>query len=403
MILPCHLVQVINHWYHGWHLEQETLDQACEEVAQWERWFQAESGFWVVEEEKAELLAIETGLAELSRSLRQAQWRSCFDQMRRVEGLMGSVNERRARAPYSPIPALHHCILAGGAVIIGQGQWECLEARWALVETYLDNLESAFRDELESLPEEVSSALWVGFERAQQAVDHGRKAYGDADALQQALKMLQEAGQLLVFLPRRQQTLAEELERAASLKIPLVGGRLESDLQAPPEEWPQRARLRLEVTLPVLERLVVEEGRGVLLPPGRENLWDPLDLALARVRQFYQTRSSSQGLREYLQVLSKAFEDLESARLRPEALSSELASRCVALCRSVLRGEMPDPAVAELRDELLTLPAWAEVARGFTDYLSSGEAEALQRAAWAAPAASEGLAGGGSGLSIVAE
>lgn len=402
MILPRHLVLVINHWYHGTDLEEETLANAWEEVAQWERWLQAESGFWVVEEEQAELLAIESGLSQLSHALDRSQWQSAFRLLRQLEGWMGTVNERRERAPYSPLPALHHCILAGGAVIIGQGQWQCLESRWVLVETYLDNLESSFRDELESLPEGVSSAVWVGFERAQQAVDLGRKAQ-EPEALRAALKMLQEAGELLVFLPRRQQKLAEELEAAARLKIPVVGGRLESDLQAPAEEWPQRARLRLEVTLPVLERLVYEEGRGVLLPPGQEGLWDPLDLALAQVRKFYETRSNSQGLFEVLEKLSKAFLDVDSARVRPEALSSELAAGCVKLCRSVLRGEMPDPAVADLRDELAPLPAWAEVAQALSDYLSSGEAKDLQRAAWAAPAASQALASGGSGLSFVAE
>ncbi|MFN8612065.1 MAG: hypothetical protein U0931_31260 [Vulcanimicrobiota bacterium] len=402
MILPYHLVICINHWFHGLELEPQVLSGAWDELAQWGRWLEAESGFWVVEEEQTELLSIESGLAELSRALEQQQWRATFELACRLEGLMGSVNQRRARAPYSPVPAVHHCILAGGAVIIGQGSWNCLEPRWRRMETFLDNLESAHAAELESLPEEVRAAVWVGFEQAQAAVDAGRQAR-DAEALRAALKMLKEAGELLAFLPGRQQELADQLERQATLKIPIVGGRLESDLHSPPEEWPARAQLRAQVTLPVLERLVHEEGRGVLLPPGQEGAWDAIDLALARLRKFYETRPGAEGLLELLQDASKAFEHLEQVRIRPEALSSSLATSCVELCRSVLRGEMPDPAVEDLCQQLASLPAWAEVAQAFRDYLASGEAEALQRAAWAAPAAAEGLAGGGSGLSLVVE
>lgn len=409
-VLPPGLVRLINALYHGLDLEHGLYELAEEELEQFETWWEAERGFWLHPEEREQLGAIRQHLDEIKQTLPTLDWQRLDHHLTALDGLMEAVNQRRARNPYSPLPALHHCILASGAVLIGQGDWDWLPTRWHLVSQYLTNLEWAFGPLLDQLDAERHDSVVVGLEKAREAVQRGLAGveFQDEETVRQALEKLRSAGEVLEFLPRWHQ---QGLSAPSRFRIPLIAGRLEQDLQglrdAPPEDRRVAAETRLEETLPILESYLAQEGPGVLLPAEHFSIWQEIAGALDSLRAVYEEMASSPStpvkLEAALSELSSLFEELDEVRLRPEGLVSELAQKVAVTAQGVLRGQMPDTAVERLLPELDGLPAWHEVATLCRAYLEEADPGVLHQLAFAAERAATTVSSGGPSLSYFAE
>lgn len=417
-LLPSGLVALINALYHKVEPDDATLAKCWDDVAQLESWFLMETGFWISAEERQEFAQVREHLDGLAAALQELRWPPLHRHLESADTLMSRINQRRSKNPYSPLPALHHCILAGGAVIIGQGQWDCMPGRWQLVEGYVDNLDIAFDSLIAELDDERHDAIQVGFEKVRAAIDLGKLAVRleDGEDLRLALQRLKDAGEILEFLPRwQQQRLRQAAQEHTRFNIPLIGARLEHDLAAmqrlPREQWSDAAKTRLNESLPALQEYLALEGPGAVMPPEYQVLWEDIDELLGDLRQAYHDvldrkvsdAEARRQLEEVLDDLSAAFTDIDRVRLKPDALSSELAQTCASSAQGILRGQLPDPALLPLLEELDRLPSWREVAEGFRAYLADGDRDALHRAALAGARAAQVVASGDTSVSFVAE
>ncbi|MBT9589004.1 hypothetical protein IV102_37065 [bacterium] len=416
-MLPPALVSLLNDLYHAQPLTAQARQAAHHQLEQWRRWYEVERGFWIDDQEREDLSQLGLQLDRLPGLLGSDRWQPLLSSLRQVDSLMEAVNQRRSRQPYSSLPAFHHLILACGAVIIGQGQWEVVPVRCQMLEQYLENLTTVFaslRGQLdEAARQALDSAFGLAHEGLVQATEAARRC--DAPALQASLQQLQAVAELVEVLPRLHRQKHEELQQEFTrFNVPWIGYRLEHDLQAAREMhrryWARGAKTRLQETLPVLDRFWQEHKGTFLLPLDQsDELLGRVDQALDGLNTAYQAVLSPEpgdaelitGLESAMVELSDAFDALEGRALRPDSITSPLA-RYVAECAQNLRcGLMADAELLLLVDHLSRLPAWTSIRQACLNYLESGDYGYLTEAALLAVDASHSLAIGTDNLDFL--
>lgn len=368
ILLPQGVVWLLNCLYHNEDIT-EALEAYAMDRAGAQEWLDRECAFQSDQEEAAELETLQYLWKQVDAQLEREELnRTELSELFFEAGaVMEKLDKRRSRGTYSPQPAINRLLMVGAAYLREGASNECLMEYTELAADYHSFISGMYRAWRLDLPEEMRPPTEEGFSHIKEGIADLKSALqsDSTEEVEQALALVKAGSELVQFLLDRveaQDRLTEE--ENTSLKIPIIGAELESQVKAAREvereAWQGAVDNTLEDLLPILRTHWHRISPALLIAqPQKDQLVEQLEDALDQVHYVYEnameseysTEDVAEGLADAVQDLSDSFAAIDQASLNVDGVEGTLDGLYVKLCRGLMCMEAPDLALENLLRE----------------------------------------------------